>query len=211
MPIPWNSDDPRDQPRIRDNLRRVLRRIVDGAAARQPPTIDLARSWHRGAYDEVNVPVPGYVGEFRGTPPDLRAYEVAVGRHPGVPARDVNVELARFEASMKAAVEKLDGVVPAGTPPSDRDQLFAVLTLAAHAHGEWVRIHPFANGNGMTARLWANWCAVRYGLPPFVRLRPRPDGSAYARAAADSMRGSHRAMIAVFADMLSGRLRVGSV
>ena len=211
MPIPWNSDDPRDQTLIRDNLRRVLSRIVDEAAARQPPSVELARSWHRDTYDGANVPVPSYVGGFRGSSarPELRDYEVAVGRANGSPARQISEDLSRFEASVKAAVEKLDSVIPARTPPDDRDQLYAVLTLAAHVHGEWVRIHPFANGNGLTARLWANWCAVRYGLPPFVRLRPRPDGSAYARAAADSMRGSHRAMVAVFADMLSRRLQDG--
>ena len=48
--------------------------------------------------------------------------------------------------------------------------------LAGGAHAEWVRIHPFANGNGRTARLWANYLLVRYGLIPVVRLRPRPEG-----------------------------------
>lgn len=76
------------------------------------------------------------------------------------------------------------------------------MTLCSYAHGEWVRIHPFANGNGRTARLWANWCALRYNLPPFVRLKPRPQGNLYARAAASSMAGDHRSMVAVFAEML---------
>ena len=66
------------------------------------------------------------------------------------------------------------------------DQLDAVLDLCAWAHAEWVRIHPFANGNGRAARLWANFIAVRYGLPPFVRLRPRPDGG-YAEAGMKAM------------------------
>jgi len=77
------------------------------------------------------------------------------------------------------------------------------------AHGEWARIHPFANGNGRTARLWANWCALRYGLPLFVRLRPRATGSLYAAAAADSMAGDHRATISLFAAWLEERLRTG--
>jgi Fic family protein len=77
----------------------------------------------------------------------------------------------------------------------------------AQAHGEWARIHPFANGNGRIARLWANWCAVRYGLPAFVRLRPRPEGDRYARAAGDSMAGDHRATVSLFADWLEERLR----
>jgi hypothetical protein len=67
------------------------------------------------------------------------------------------------------------------------DQLAAIVDLCAWAHAEWVRIHPFANGNGRTARLWANCLAMRYGLPPFIRLRPRPN-SGYA-AAAKAMHG----------------------
>ncbi|MBI3490264.1 MAG: Fic family protein [Acidobacteria bacterium] len=69
----------------------------------------------------------------------------------------------------------------------DTDGLAAVIDLAAWAHAEWVRIHPFANGNGRTARVWANWIFVRYGFPPAVRLRPRPEsgyGAACARAMA---------------------------
>jgi hypothetical protein len=48
-----------------------------------------------------------------------------------------------------------------------------VIDLCAWVHAEWVRIHPFANGNGLTARLWANSLAVRYGLPPFIRFAPK--------------------------------------
>lgn len=80
-------------------------------------------------------------------------------------------------------------------------RLHGVLTLCAMLHGEWVRIHPFANGNGRTARLWANWAALRYELPPFVTVKPRP-GQPYAAAAMASMRGSHQMMVAVLDQML---------
>lgn len=172
----------------------------------------MARDWHRQIFRDVRVPVAGYLGGIRGEgldTPELVDYEVAVGRFSGVGSREVAAELARFEASMQEAVAKLDSVLPDGEAPVEQTALRSVLTLCAHAHGEWVRIHPFANGNGRVGRLWANWCAVRYGLPPFVRLQPRPEGSGYAMAAADSMRGRHRTMIAVFADMLTRRLMEG--
>jgi len=78
----------------------------------------------------------------------------------------------------------------------------SILRLMAIAHGEWVRIFPFANGNGRTARLWANWVAARYGLPVFVQVKPRPAALLYAGAAMASMRGDHSAMTTVFHDML---------
>lgn len=153
--------------------------------------------------------MPYYAGEVRDSDarfPELDGYEVAVGTSPGVLAKDVPRELELFEATMMEAVRILDQAIPVHETPETTDQLDSVLTLCASAHGEWVRIHPFANGNGRTARLWANWCALRYGLPPFVRLQPRPEGNAYARAAADSMRGDHRSMLFVMALMLEKRL-----
>jgi Fic family protein len=169
----------------------------------------MAQGWHREMYRSVNVPVSYYVGEIRDSDPrlpELFGHEVAVGPNPGVPSGHVPAQLAKFEGFMAEAVARLDAVVSVGEAPTEAGTLHSVLTLCAVSHGEWVRIHPFANGNGRTARLWANWCAVRYGLPPFVRLRPRPEGEAYAKAASDSMRGDHRATVIVFADLLTVRL-----
>jgi hypothetical protein len=68
-----------------------------------------------------------------------------------------------------------------------------------------VRIHPFANGNGRTARLWANYVLMRYGLPPIVRLRPRPDGG-YGVAGAAAMDGDWEPTVAVFRKLLLDEL-----
>jgi len=68
-----------------------------------------------------------------------------------------------------------------------------------------VRIHPFANGNGRSARLWANFIAMRYGLPPFVTLRPRP-GNDYGAAAAAAMDGNWEPTEQVFRVMLRDAL-----
>jgi hypothetical protein len=57
-------------------------------------------------------------------------------------------------------------------------------------------IHPFANGNGRTARLWVNSISMRYNLPPFLRLRPRPDAG-YGDAGAEAMRGNWQPTIAM--------------
>jgi hypothetical protein len=76
-----------------------------------------------------------------------------------------------------------------------------VLTYCAALHGNWVRIHPFANGNGRTARLWANWAALRYGLPPFVTVNPHPHDP-YGAAAAAWMAGDDQVMVAVLEQML---------
>ena len=172
----------------------------------------MAQEWHRRIYKGVSLPVPYYAGEVRNSDarfPELYGYEVRVGRQRGVDSSVVPQQLADFEAAMKRAAAVLDLVIPRGGSLVDAAQLRSVLTLCAYAHGEWVRIHPFANGNGGTARLWANWCALRYGILPFVRLKPRPQGNLYATASALSMRGDHEPMVAVFADMLVDRYLEG--
>jgi fido (protein-threonine AMPylation protein) len=45
---------------------------------------------------------------------------------------------------------ELDALLPIGQE-LDADQLAAVIDLCAWVHAEWVRIHPFANGNKRTS------------------------------------------------------------
>jgi Fic family protein len=212
LPVPWNEDNPADLPVIAENLRRLLRRLVDEAPLRRQPSVAMAQDWHRAIYRGARLPVPYYAGEVRNSDPrfpELYGYEVEVGARPGVPSATVPRELDRFEEAMREVVGRLDPVLGAGVLPAEIGELHSILTLCAHGHGEWVRIHPFANGNGRTARIWANWCALRYGLPPFVRLRPRPAADRYALAAADSMLGDHRAMVSAMAMLLEEHLRTG--
>jgi hypothetical protein len=120
----------------------------------------------------------------------------------------VGARVKVLDRSMKTAVASLDQLIPVGGKPADSGQLEAVVTLCAVLHGEWVLLHPYANGNGRTARVWANWVAVRYGLPPFVRIEPRPDGLLYAPAAESSMgsppdwQGNHQLTMSLFLDLL---------
>jgi fido (protein-threonine AMPylation protein) len=209
MPVAWNDDPPGSSRRIEANLRAILADILAGAPRRIPPTVGMAQAWHRVAYANISLPIPYYAGEVRDTDlafPELIGYEVMIGSAQGVPSADVPAALVAFEAGMQAVMRQLDPRLPVGTRPATAVDLRAVLLAAAIAHGEWIRIHPFANGNGRIARLWANWAVVRYGLPLFVSLRPRPAGLLYAGAAAASMRGDHDPMATVFLDMLRATL-----
>jgi len=48
---------------------------------------------------------------------------------------------------------------------------FNAIELAAYAHHELVRIHPFVDGNGRTARLLMNLILMRDGYPPAVIIK----------------------------------------
>jgi fido (protein-threonine AMPylation protein) len=209
MPIAWNEDPPGAEQQILANAAALLGEIAAEADRRLEPSVEMAQDWHRRLYRGVALPVPYYAGEPRDSDPDcpeLQGYEVAVGAARGTPSELVPAALSGFEGSARRAVLSLDEAIPAGRQPASGRELHGVLSLCAVLHGEWVRIHPFANGNGRTARLWANWAALRYGLPPFVTIKPRP-GDPYGLAAMASMSGNHLAAIAAFDQMLREHLR----
>jgi hypothetical protein len=172
-----------DSPQLRANLSQVLKQIARRAELRETPTVEEARRWQTLFMEGLDVPDPRYVGAFRGER-GLENIQVRVGVNRGTASTRVAEELKQFEETLQGLVAELDKLMPIGHE-MDADQLAAVLDLCAWAHAQWVRIHPFANGNGRTALLWANSLAMRYGLPPFIRLRPRPNvgyGDAGAKA-----------------------------
>ena len=218
----WSDDDPADARRINDNCRAALSAVRQGGQERRAFDAADICSWHATMYAGCAVPSPAYVGRFRGDrmAADLIDYEVGIGptlddgypERVGVWADEVAAAVDEFVSSSRRAFILLDEQIPVGKRPHSVDLLHEVVALTAEVHGEWVRIHPFVNGNGRTARLLAAHVALRYGLPVFVALRPRPHDVAYARAAKNSMGrppgfvGDHREAVAVFAHLLSLQL-----
>jgi hypothetical protein len=193
----------KDSPQIRTNLRLVLREIARTAQERDTPTVKQARRWQVLAMEGLDVPDPRFVGAFRGEP-GLETVQVRVGTNYGVNSAYVAEALRVFETKLQALVAELDTLLPVGVEP-DADEQAAILDLCAWAHAEWVRIHPFGNGNGRTARLWANNLAMRYGLPPFIRLRPRPDAG-YGEASSAAMQGDWKPTAVAFRRLLNNFL-----
>ena len=191
----WDADSPR----LRQNLAQVLLDIRDRALRRDVASLEAARQWQSDTMAGLEVAQPEYVGRFRGER-GVRTKRVAVCSIEAVLPGDVARQLARFERRLQRTVATLDERYPVGHE-LDADGLAAVLDLCAWAHSEWIRIHPFANGNGRTARMWANFLLMRYGLPPVVRLRPRPDAG-YGAAAGKAMGGDWKPTAAVFRKML---------
>ena len=192
----WDANSPI----LRANLTQLLLEIARAATLRETPTLRAAKGWQRDLMNGLAAPDPLYVGAFRGES-GLEDVQVRVLSRFGVAASEVAAQLAQFEVKLQQLVSELDRLLPAGQHP-DVDQLAAILDLCAWVHAEWVRIHPFANGNGRTARLWANSVAMRYGLPPFIRLRPRPN-SGYSEAGARAMQGDWKPTAAAFRRLLN--------
>lgn len=194
------ADWEEDSPQLRHNLVELLRKIRNDARRRELLTVEAVRRWHEAMMENLDVPDAKFVGRFRGED-GLDNIGVSIGPNRGVPSEEVSAALTQFESALQGVVNYLDELVPLGVK-SDDDALDAILDVCAWSHAEWVRIHPFANGNGRTARLWANSIAMRYGLPPFVRLRPRPDRG-YGDAGKKAMRGDWQPTAAVFRRMFN--------
>jgi hypothetical protein len=175
------------------NLARILAYASEDACRRSKPMVDDTLRWHKDLMHGLEIPpevrlgiaAADMVGRFRGTVP-LDTYEVGIGKYFGVRADLVPAELKAFKQELQRRVDLLDAQV--GASLTSGKQVGDILKLCAWTHAEWIRIHPFANGNGRTARVWANYIATRYGLPPFVQLRPRP-GPDYEAAGAAAMEG----------------------
>lgn len=142
----------------------------------------------------LDVPNPSFVGRFRGEP-GLETKHVYIGSRPGLKPTLVLGQVTEFVGRLGAALKQLDKILPADRDLG-RDGLQAVVELAAWAHSEWVRIHPFVNGNGRTARILTNAILMRYGLPPVLRLRPRPSFP-YEHAGAEGIAGNAKPMEAL--------------
>ena len=218
-PPSWDDDNPADLPTIAANTSALLVRLLAASSARSMPAVADACRWHTAIYAGCQAPVAGYVGRFRGDPgvPELVGYEVGVGatQPDGYPDRvglwsaELPAALSSFFTGVTAALAQLDQVLAPGQRPTSVDELEAVVGLTALVHGEWLRLHPFANGNGRTGRLWAAFIALRYSVPIFVSVKPRPDDVAYERAGRASMgrpptfAGDHSTAVAVFGHLLS--------
>lgn len=190
---------------LHKNIKEVMSVLRDGARRREPVSVDQAKFWQSRIMQDLQVPRPAFVGGFRGES-GLEEVGVVIGEACGTPPERVSTELADFERLLKAAVALLDGLVPQGQFP-DADGLAAVIDICGWVHAEWIRIHPFVNGNGRTARLWANYIAMRYRLPPFVRLRPRPGGDRYSEAGRRAMQGDWQPTVDLFRRMYENFLK----
>jgi hypothetical protein len=218
----WQEDDPNTLILITGNAAQLISELRDAAAERILPTCEELCRWHARLYTGCEVPVAGYVGHFRGDPtvPELIGYEVGLGprlkdgnlEKMGVWARLVSNEMGAVLAGLNAVFAELDVRLPVGKPPTTPDEILAMISFAALAHGECLRVHPFANGNGRIARLLVAFICLRYGLPMFLHVKPRPESDDYIRASRDSMgrppdfAANHTTTTAIFARMLADAL-----
>ncbi|WP_390621899.1 Fic family protein [Crateriforma conspicua] len=140
---------------------------------------------HRTLFADF-VPVDYYAGNFR--------HDAEVG---GMSCLRENVHVAGIQGRDFRLVEQqmADLCVKAeqwsrSLRFSQPDTALRFATFAAYYVGEFIRIHPFLNGNGRTSRLLWWWLCRRMCVTPQARIFPRPDSDEYAVCMSECMRGN---------------------
>jgi len=150
-------DDTLKLPPSREYLAREVTNIVDGCnamleaiASGRLPTVSLE------TITDLNRTVLKDLALDEGcTPGELRTRSVVVGRYRGAPARDCRLLLNRL-------CEWLNG--EDFNASDDMGMVVAILKATiAHLYIAW--IHPFADGNGRTARLLEFQILISAGVP----------------------------------------------
>jgi fido (protein-threonine AMPylation protein) len=168
----WEEEVPDGQ---RDIYRGNYGRVRSAMARQVSPnmSIDELEAWHAELFRNL-VPLDYYAGNVRQDSPDRAclAVQVEIGAIPGTRFELVIAELADLLNDFSNQMSLLEIRWPLLTP-RDRATRFAIHT--AYLVGEFIKIHPFINGNGRISRFLWNWSLYRFGVAAQVRVAPRPD------------------------------------
>lgn len=171
-PFPW--DAVQFEPRITENFNHVAATVAEGALDGLRPTSELVQGWHAASLKDVPLAEPWVAGHYRGQgPPNSKLFSSQnhVNGVFGAPPARVRGEVADTFAELDDRLDALDGRIANGE--SIEDLYDEVLVTCAWVHGQWVRLHPFADHNGSMARLLAVMVGLRYSVPLKLPGKPR--------------------------------------
>jgi fido (protein-threonine AMPylation protein) len=147
---------PEEQLRITRQLEVLTREVHRGASRGRALDLDLLCSFHRALFDGVR----GHAGKIRR--PGFGSEYLTFGPNRSVSREVVEAELRATFARVARELPKLHDL------RDDEDGQFELeaIRLAVWAHAEIIRIHPFEDGNGRSARLCAGHLLVQCGMWP---------------------------------------------
>ncbi|TIX25561.1 MAG: hypothetical protein E5V37_26955 [Mesorhizobium sp.] len=172
-------------------------RIVRGMNAAQKAALaqDI-RPFHELLFTGLTPPhFPYFAGKYRGERfRCLQDYEVGVqgDRAVGHTAATVPMEMESFAVEVGRLNKEMDFSFSANSKLFTPEmKVFRAVQLVAAAFVYFLEIHPFANGNGHSARMLIICLLGRHNIYPNAKwkLHPRPDDPAYTQAIAAYRKG----------------------
>ena len=188
-----------DHPKFSDALlveraRRSLLLIRQNGASFALRTSQDTRSIHSAYFNDLTPDyAPYYAGHYRGENFEfLSGYNVVVAGVSGSPAQLVQSHMSTLSDQIRAAIASLDvnWSMSDESVHSKATLLARMVQVAAAIFVAFVSIHPYANGNGHTARIMLIAITGRYGYWHFkMPVHPGP-GNEMNQAIADYRMGN---------------------
>ena len=185
-PEDWDYEE--DTKKRESISRTVSEIVVELRTGRMDPaegSADTRRVHWRMFADFAPPAFPYFAGSYRGEDHRcLRDYEVHIPSDPrvGSPAAQVPGEMRALAVRIRRGLGALDEIWRRTSHQGRADQLVRVARFSCEVFEAFLRVHPYANGNGHTGRfiLWA--MLARYGFyPNRWRIDPRPDVPEYSK------------------------------
>ena len=204
----WFEPERDDQlPFVVAGLAEYYRFIISACKQRYILRHGDIKNYHSKVFKKV-VPLDYYAGNYRSidSQKPCLAVDVHVNGVFGESHVTVPTSMANLSSEIHTLILRTDEYLKHTVSPTERAQ--AVAQLGAAAMGNFIRIHPFVNGNGRMARMLANFVFKRYGYRmPFGQAQIRPPELEYASASAASM-GPSPSLNAIYVYLLKLVARV---
>ena len=183
----WSDDIPANRASEFDECLTLVYRNVLAVARRMIISHEQPSLWHRALFSNF-VPVVYYAGNYRQNDSTriCLKQDVHVGGIPGCDYQRVLQRVVDLFEKLRISVAQTELIWGNLSRPERAKRL--ALMLAAFI-GEFIRIHPFINGNGRISRLLWAWGLMRFGIPVQCRVSPRP-GPPYPDLMAEAMKGN---------------------
>lgn len=168
----WEYDDHPDADRLLpDRCKALLVELRTGVLSADP-TVHDTRPVHGCMFANLTpAATPYYAGHYRGEAfRCLEYYDVVVPADPrvGVPADIVTSQLANLSKDvLRPGLSALEsGLALPNARLAPEEKLYYLVTFACRVLVEFLRIHPYANGNGHMGRFLVWMITARYGYWP---------------------------------------------
>lgn len=184
-PNNWEYNDHANHHLLPDRCKGVL---IQLRAERDPSLISQdTRPIHGTLFKDLTPPgCPYFAGNYRGA--DLRClkyYQVCIPADPrvGAPPEHVTHAVNDLAQVISQGLSSIDiaHMLPVARLPQE-ERIYYLVTFACRVFVEFLRIHPYANGNGHMARFIIWSLLGKYGLwPKRWPLNDRPPDPPYSQ------------------------------